>query len=273
MIIAIDIGATKTLLTTFTNTGEIGKIRRILTSKDATQFINDINKLLFELSPQSTDILVVACAGKIDISTGIVIYSPNLGWRNFPLRAALAQYYTCPIFISNDAQLAGLGAVRALPKAPPLGLYITVGTGIGSGIIVHGKLDSAFSRSEAGHMVFETPEGQQTWESLASGKAITARFGQLASDITNADDWRLITNQLAIGLRVLIPALQPDIILIGGGVATEFDRFGPQLAQQLRQQLPDFISVPPILQAKDPENTVLHGCYYYALDHIKKTPY
>jgi len=221
MIIAIDVGGTKTLVTAFTDKGAVGNIKRIATAHDPRLFMEDIIRLVGELKPQPSDMIAIAAPGLIE--DGTIVSSPNLGFKNLKLRDLLAQEFHATVSVENDAHIAALGAAYALPQIPPLVLYVTIGTGIGSGIILNGKLEPAFARAEAGHMVFQTETGMATWESLGAGRVITATYGKLAADITDSAAWHEITKHLAIGFRVLIPALQPDVILIGGGVGASFE--------------------------------------------------
>lgn len=268
MIIALDIGGTKTLLVAFDDVGQITHEERFTTEPDAQEFLKDLKNRLLSMEGQAK-LLAVAVPGLIDPESGIIEYLPNLGWAHLPLKSELAQFMHCPIFIENDANIAGLGATHALETVPKLSLYITIGTGIGTGIITNGKIDAALSRAEAGHMVFETEKGLlQTWEQVASGRAITKEFGQLAADISSPQDWEKIAAHLSLGLRVLIPALQPEVVIIGGGVGAHFAHFAEPLQQQLRSQIPAFIAMPKLIPAIDAEKAVIHGCYFYALSQL-----
>ena len=266
MVVAIDIGGTKTLIVTFDKAGHALTEERFATDHNPQTFLNELEKRLSALRPETFETLAIAAPGLVDSKQGIVLYAPNLGWRDLPLKAELEKRYHCPIYVENDAKIAGLGATHALDTLPQLSLYVTIGTGIGTGIITNGKIDPALSRAEGGHMVFETEKDLlQTWEQFASGRAITQQFGRLAGDITNTEDWEKIAKNLCVGFRVLIPALQPDVVIVGGGVGTHFTQFANYLTTLLRQQIPAFIPIPSFVQAIDPEKAVIHGCYYYAL--------
>jgi glucokinase len=269
MVVAIDIGGTKTLVATFVHNGDLRFEKRFQTAPDFEAFIADLEHVLSHIKPGPTDSICVAAPGLIDSEQGIILHTPNLQWRNVAIKKMLEDQYGSKVYLQNDANLAALGAVHVLPETPDLALYISIGTGIGGGIITHGKLDAAFSNTEPGHMIFETAAGLQEWEDFASGRAITKKFGVLAKDITSDDQWHQIAQNIAVGLRVLIPAIQPDIVLIGGGVGSQLPRFKQPLKQLLHEQLPHFLHLPPIVQAKDPEKAVLYGCYYYAVDSTK----
>ena len=74
----------------------------------------------------------------------------------------------------------------------------------------------------------------------------------------------IIFELVLVGFQVLIPALQPQIIIIGGSVGVYFDHFAHLLTEVLSRRIPHFIAMPRIVQAKHPEEAVVYGCYYYA---------
>lgn len=267
MIVAVDIGGTKTIVAGFDSSGKMISEERVSTAKDTEEFSATLLSLLERFPANEVEAISAAAPGLIDIDAGVVVYSPNLKWENYPIREILSKRFSCPIYLGNDAHIAGIGATHALDDIPELSLYISVGTGIGIGIISNGKIDPAFSRSEAGHMVFQTENGLQTWEEFASGRAITKRFGRLAAELQDEAEWQIIADQLAVGLRVLIPALQPDIVIVGGGIGAHLEHFENPLIKALQTQLrePKLIKLPPIIKAIDPEKAVIHGCYYHAL--------
>jgi glucokinase len=106
------------------------------------------------------------------------------------------------------------------------------------------------------------------WESFASGKAIHATYNSYAKDITNERTWQQIADRISRGFLAVVPMIQPDVIIIGGSIGTYFNRFGTQLEAILREKLPPHIACPTFRQAKHPEEAVLYGCYYYALDTL-----
>jgi predicted NBD/HSP70 family sugar kinase len=205
----------------------------------------------------------VAAPGIID-TDGTILRCSNLPWTNFELQELLSKAYACPIFINNDAKLAGLAETHSLEEVPPLSLYVTVSTGIGTGIITHGRLDAALGTSEGGYITLQTPEGYMPWEKFASGHAIREHFGKLAADMHDPAEWREVVERLALGFQTMIPLLQPQIIIVGGSVGAYFEQYGHLLSEVLRQRIPRYIDMPRIVQAKHPQEAVVYGCYYYA---------
>jgi glucokinase len=198
------------------------------------------------------------------------LWCGNLPWRDVKLGDALKPHYDCPILIENDANLAGLAEANALTPVPPLVLYLTVSTGIGSGIIVNGKLLPELSGSEAGHMLIWHNGRKYIWEDFASGSAIHKLYGKYAYDIESKAAWEDIAENIGRGLGVLIPALQPHTVVIGGSIGSHFDNYDKQLRDWLKQKLPENIRLPRILQAKHPQEAVIYGCYYYGVHNLNK---
>lgn len=260
MITAVDIGATKTLVAQFDKTLQPINEIRFETPKDQIDFFHQLVETLKRFSQITT--IVIGAPGIIG-TNGVILRCGNLPWKNFDLRQVIHQQFRCPVFIENDARLAGLAEVNFVNPLPSLGLYLTISTGIGSGVILNGRIIEGL-RSEPGHMVFSFDGNWQVWEDFASGSAIKEHFGRFAKDITDPGDWQEIARRLSVGLSALIPALQPNVIIFGGGVGQYIDSFDHFLTEQLTKRLPSFITLPPIVGAKHPQEAVLYGCYHYA---------
>lgn len=139
----------------------------------------------------------IAVAGPLDSQKGIVFATPNLAnWENVPLRDILQEQYRVPIYLGNDANVAALGeqafgAGRGCKNV----IYLTISTGIGSGIILNGQLVEGFSGTagELGHMTINW-QGEDCscgnigcLESMASGTAIARRAREAIMDGRGAD--------------------------------------------------------------------------------------
>lgn len=263
MIIAVDIGGTKTLVASFEGTRSIINEERFPTPQDEQQFLHELGSALERFKAQSAEAICVAVPGIIS-ADGVIKRCGNLPWTNFPLKKLLAEKLNRPVVIQNDAKLAGLAETRSLTEIPPLSVYVTVSTGIGTGIITHGRIEPALANSEGGHMKLQTPSGFTDWESFASGRAIREEFGHMAADIQDPAEWHEIAEKLALGLQTLIPLLQPQVVIVGGSIGTYFEQYGTLLTEILHHRLSPFIDMPHIVQAKHPEEAVVYGCYYYA---------
>ncbi len=204
----------------------------------------------------------VGCPGQIDSENGIVRSLPNIpGWVNVPLAKILRDEFGLPVKIDNDVRVATLGEYKfGAGKGYQNIVCITVGTGIGSGIIINGQLvrGASMSAGELGHVIVQEHNGEICGcgktgcvEAVASGPAIvkqaelylmtgkSAKFKELAagSPITPeivaeaailGDDIALrifeITGYwIGIALSSVVNLLNPEVIIIGGGVAQAGD--------------------------------------------------
>jgi len=269
MIIAVDTGGTKTLIAGFDEDGAITTEFKFPTPTDTDEYIKTLKWHLDELFPgnPSVDAVVVAIPGTI--RNGVAVWCNNLKWKNFDVATALKGIFNnAPLFIDNDANLAGLAETRQLSPMPFSSLYVTISTGIGSGIITDGKIDPGLRYSEAGRSLVEFDGVVREWESFASGKAIFNTYGKFAKDIKSKRTWYQISDRISRGFLAVIPIIQPDTIIIGGSIGTYFDKYGDTLRGILQEKLPDHIGLPVFLQAQHPEQAVIYGCYYYALDSL-----
>lgn len=265
MLVAVDTGGTKTLVASFLQDGTPGRQSRFPTPTDEKTFISElIREILDMLDGAAPTVIVVGLPGRIG-PDGIFIEGGNLKWKNFDVRKQLTAAFHCPILIENDANLAGLAETRQLKDVPPVSLYLTVSTGIGTGIIVDGRIDPHFSQSEGGRIIIERDGALRKWESFASGKAIRKTYGKYAHQIISKRAWKQIAANISKGILVLVPIIRPDIIIIGGSIGTFFPKYATYLREYIGESLPD---VPTIIEAQHPEMAVIYGCYYYALDAL-----
>jgi len=201
----------------------------------------------------------IAAAGAIDTRRGLITSSPNLpGWCDISLRDMVREKYGVNTFLVNDASAAALGEHRfGAEKGVTNLIYITVSTGIGGGIIINGKLycGSCGSAGEVGHMTIDVngPKCEcgnvGCWETLASGTAvakeairrlnngersslteivggkiesITAETVGVAAqrgDSLALDVMTEAATYLGVGLVNLVNIFNPELIIIGGGMA------------------------------------------------------
>jgi glucokinase len=223
-------------------------------------------------SPQEILAIGICAPGPLNPKTGVVINPPNLpAWHNFPLAAELRRIYTAPVTIDNDANAAALaeakwGAGRGYRNI----FYATIGTGIGAGIIFDGKIyhGRTGSAAEGGHIGIDPngplcPCGKRGCiEILAAGPAIAKRARKKLTDHPKSlllemagGDPQKVTGEmvgkayaagdhiaetvlvetaelLAYWLSNIVDLLEPDVIIIGGGVASML----APLFEQIRQR-------------------------------------
>ena len=219
--------------------------------------------------------LGIGAPGPLNRKTGTVIQSPNLGWRNFPLRDLISNAVNLPAVLDNDANCATygewwLGAGRNVDTL----IGLTLGTGIGGGIVLHGEIFHGVSDAagEIGHMTIEAngrkcPCGNYgCLEAYASGPAIARRaieglesgaeslltdlVGGKLENITAAtvyeavvhgdpyanDVMRETAKFLGAGVANVINIFNPDMIVISGGVTKAGDHLFVPLRAEVRRR-------------------------------------
>ncbi len=264
MLVAVDTGGTKTLIAAFNDDGSVNDSMKFPTPPNVADYIAMVVDTIHTMcGSQKLDAVCIALPGQI--KDELLVFAPNLGWKNVDVRSLLQAELKTKIFIENDANLAGLGETRQLKHVPERSLYITVSTGIGTGFTVDGKLKSSYS--EGGHAMLEYNGTLMEWEQFASGRAIHKRYGKYARDITSKRAWRSIAKNIASGMLALLPFVRPDVVIIGGSIGTYFERYDEYLVGYLKEHLPARF-IPKIVQAKHPEEAVIYGCYYYAVDRL-----
>lgn len=268
MILAIDIGGTKTLVAPCDNNGNPVSEHKFATPKSYTAFKKELAAVIATITTDFT-LLVVAAPGKIDRKTGSVIRFGNLPWVNTPLKEDLQKLTGKTVLIDNDANLAGLSEANRIQPIPHKALYITISTGIGTGIIKDGYIDPDFADSEGGAMLFEHDDKLLRWEEIESGKAIVAQYGKRASDLNNTEAWDKIAKWFAIGIVNLSAVIDPDVVIIGGGVGSHFLKYKKPLQKYLNNLTPKLVDVPHVVGAQAAEEAVIYGCavlakQYYA---------
>ena len=270
MIVAVDTGGTKTLVSLFTHKGELRTHIKFATPKNTVKYLELLRQALAEMATRGTiDIISIALPGII--KNDVAVWCNNLGWQNFDIKKELGPVLGgIPILVENDANLAGLAEVRLLKPTPLNALYVTFSTGIGTGFVTHGKIDPGLRLSEGGHALVEYDGRVREWESFASGKAVYETYGKYARDITSQKQWRHIADRMSRGFLALIPITQPEVIIIGGSIGTYFERYEQHLTGLLRERLPQHIPCPQLVQARHPEHAVVYGGFYYARDLLAR---
>lgn len=200
----------------------------------------------------------IGIPGVADPETGVVISCVNLFWENVPLREALESALSLPVFIDNDATLAGLAEYEVgVMKEAKSGVFLTLGTGVGGGIIMDHQVISGKHGigSEVGHMVVGESDTQCNCgrkgclETFASSTAIIAYtkkhlpdypesilHERIQGDLSKIDG-RLIfdaakggdafalksvhrfAHYLAIGIMNIVAVIDPEMFVLGGGIA------------------------------------------------------
>ena len=162
---------------------------------------------------------------------GWIMETPKTAWRYYPLKPAFEEKLGVPVGIDTDVNAAALAEARlGAAKGKESCLYVTVGTGIGGGVIVHGKPVHGLMHPEIGHITVAPmpddpmPEGVCPYhphclESLASGPSIQKRWGVSARELPEGHPaWELESAYLAQLCANALLTFSPEKIVLGGGV-------------------------------------------------------
>jgi len=192
----------------------------------------------------------IAAFGPLDLHAssatyGFITSTPKAGWRNTNLAGAISRALGLPVGIDTDVNGAALGewrwgAARDLDNF----LYLTVGTGIGGGAFVNGRVVHGLLHPEMGHIrvphdlsadpfAGSCPYHGDCLEGLATGVAMQKRWGQKAETLPAGHPaWELEAHYLALALANYVCVLSPQRIIMGGGVMSQ-----PQLLPLVRRKL------------------------------------
>jgi glucokinase len=263
MIIAVDIGGTKTLLAVFDDQGNIKETIKFPTNKEFVEFEKDLALNAAKLTIKQFTSGAVALRCNIDRDKGILISDDVLRWKNAPVEAKCQQIFNCQFQVENDTKLAGLSEAILLPNFNKV-MYVTISTGIGTALIVGERIDVDTNDSEFGKSIYPHGGRYQKWESFASGQAMVTRYGKKAEDIDDPTIWDEISDDWAMGIINACLAYRPDVVVIGGSVGTHFAKYKEFLEEAIEDLRPREILMPPVRQAVHPEEAVVYGCYELA---------
>ena len=265
MRIGIDIGGTKIIGGIVERKGKVEITHRLPTGgKEGYRRVREraielINTILRESGVSRNEIkrIGIAAAGQIDKNSGTIIFSPNLGWHNAPLKKDMEKIFDAEVVIENDVNAATFGEWKfGLKERSRNVIGVFVGTGIGGGIIIDGRIYRGFSNvgGEIGHMIVN-PHGYRCncgnsgcFEAYCGGSYIVDRVRKsiyegyrgkiwdlvegnvdklhtghieeayLLGDTLCKSIWGETIEYMGAGLASLVNLFNPEIIVMGGGV-------------------------------------------------------
>jgi len=260
--IGVDIGGTKVAAGVVDESGAIlATALRDTPAEDPDKTVGVITEVIEELrGSHDIEAIGLGAAGFIDAQRSTVVFAPNLAWRNLGLRATVEQSSGLPVVVENDANAAAWGESRfGAARDVDSIVLLTVGTGIGGGVVLDGELYRGFNgmAAEVGHMTV-VADGRRCgcgnrgcWERYASGRALVREARDLADvspeygarmlelgdgepegitgpEVTQAaqegdpaalEAFAFIATWLGRGMATLAALLDPDMFVLGGGVS------------------------------------------------------
>ncbi|EUJ28531.1 fructokinase [Listeria floridensis FSL S10-1187] len=255
---AIEAGGTKFVVAVGNEKGDIIK-RAVYKTTEPSETMQQVIRF-FKQYQNDLAAIGVGSFGPIDIrkeskTYGYITHTPKIAWRNYDIVGALKAEFSIPIGFTTDVNAAALGEVtRGAAKGLSSCIYLTVGTGIGGGAIVHGEILEGFSHPEMGHIMVKRhkhdrfagscPSHDDCLEGLASGSAIEKRFGKPGAELAGNDEvWNLEAHYLAQALMDYSLILAPERIILGGGVMKEGQLF-PLVRKKLNKLMNHYVTLP-----------------------------
>ena len=204
------------------------------------------------------DAIGIGSFGPVDLARGVITTTPKPGWAHTDVSGEIGRRLGVPVVFDTDVNAAALGEHRwGALQGLDVCCYVTVGTGIGGGILVGGTPVHGLQHPEVGHLRIPHDRGEDPfpgvcpfhgdcWEGLASGPAMEARWGRPADEVADDAPWALEARYLALGVLALMAVVSPQRIVVGGGVLNR--RGLLELVQrQLDQLVSGYVAVPELV--------------------------
>jgi fructokinase len=237
MVIAgIEAGGTKFVCGVGTDQGEVLERISFPTTFPGDTIRQAVDYLVSMHSKHPWQSVGLASFGPIDLhpdspTYGFITSSPKLTWQQSNIVGMLKKALGTKVFFDTDVNAAAVAEQRwGAARGKESVVYITVGTGIGGGALINGRVVHGILHPEMGHMPIRSmsdfqgicPFHKSCLEGLASGPAMQARWGVPANQLTVGHPaWQEEADHLAQGLVSIITILSPEIIILGGGVMNQ----------------------------------------------------
>lgn len=256
--IVFDIGGTSTRVARADESG-ISQKRAVATPADPEEGMRALTELAREAAGSET---IEGIAGGFPgvVQDGRILLDPNLPkWIGFPFSEKLSALIGAPVRVRNDADLAALGeAVYGGGQGSRIVAYVGVGTGVGTGRVVDGRVDDARFGFEAGHQILDV-QGKRSLEDIVSGHAVSARFGCHPKDAPRAA-YEERAPYLAAGILNIVLAWSPDVVVLGGSMVNEENGFRmADVVSSLASFSHPLPELPPIRKSTLAGESGLHG--------------
>ncbi|MGY3766460.1 ROK family protein [Vagococcus vulneris] len=236
------------------------------------------------------DAIGIGSFGPIDVNPksetyGYITKTPKLAWQDYPFLAEMKKHFDVPYGWTTDVNAAAYGEIR---KGAAFGnsscIYITVGTGIGAGIVIDNKVIHGFGHPEAGHLLVRRhsedsyegncPFHHDCLEGMAAGPAIENRFGEKAQNLGETHQaWEIEAFYLAQALVNYTLTVSPDKIIFGGGVMKQKQLY-PLIYKEFDKLMNNYIVTPPLENYIVPcdlgDNAGITGCLLLAMDALEE---
>ena len=249
MYLAIDIGATKTLIALFSKRGRVVRRIKFRTAQGYKTFLNDVSDNLKLFQKYKIKSIVIAVPGIVQKN-----YTVNFGnrsWGDIDILSSIKALFDCPVYFENDANLAAIYEAAGLNGRT---VFLTFSTGIGGGVVEDGKLVS--EKFEPGHRTYSYAGKTFEWEDIAAASAIEKFYhADYATNLRGKTIMQDMAKRISLGLTDIVEEFHPNNIVLGGPMGKVFRLYS--------KYLPKFSGV-KYRRPKRPTESVIYGCYIYA---------
>ncbi|KKQ51315.1 MAG: hypothetical protein UT19_C0004G0082 [Candidatus Woesebacteria bacterium GW2011_GWB1_39_10b] len=270
MYLLFDIGGTKMRMAVSFDGQNMQEVKVVATPRKFEDVLKVIESYIgIADSTRSDKLVCCGLPGTLDKEKSMLISAPNLEeWKMKPIKKALSDMIRAPIYLENDAGLAGLGeALKGAGRGFSIVAFITIGTGVGGVRIVDGRIDRSTFGFEPGHQIIDLEEERYfKLESFVSGTSIKLKFGQDAERIKDENVWKKIEKLIAVGLNNTILHWSPEVVILGGGIMKIENISIEAIKQNLKEILKVFPTHPEIKRGELLEIAGLAG----ALNYLKQ---
>lgn len=250
---ALEAGGTKMVCAIGDETGKIFEQISIPTKTPE----DTVPEMINYFRNAQVEALGIGCFGPIDPDKrsktyGYITSTPKLAWADYNIVGAFEKELNCPVGFDTDVNGSVLGEVTfGQAKGKSCVVYVTIGTGVGAGIYIEGKLLHGMLHPEAGHVMIQRREGDDyqgkcpyhktCLEGLAAGPAVEERWGKKAIELKDRKEvWDLEAYYIAQALSGYILTLSPEMIILGGGIMHQEQLF-PMIRSYVREMLGGYI--------------------------------
>ncbi len=250
---ALEAGGTKMVCAVGTENGRI--LERISIPTETPEIT--MPKLLQYFQDNEINALGVGCFGPVDLDPksktyGHILMTSKLAWRGYDICGCFRENLKIPIGFDTDVNGSMLGeSTWGCAKGLDTALYMTVGTGVGVGIMAGGKLVHGMQHPEAGHMLIparkddsykgKCPSHGHCLEGLAAGPAVEERWQAKGEALAGRQEvWELEAYYLAYAIANYILILSPQKIILGGGVMHQQQLY-PMIREKVREMLGGYL--------------------------------
>ncbi|MEN9920809.1 MAG: hypothetical protein RL538_702 [Candidatus Parcubacteria bacterium] len=267
--VLFDIGGTKTRVAISSDLKTLDKVESFKTPAAFADGMKKMTETIKTLTSEKPKMIAGGVRGLLnEEKTAIQNDAPLSKWVGKSIVDALHKEFNCPVFLENDAAIAGLGeAVYGAGKGLDIVAYHTVSTGVGGVKIENGQIDHASVGFEPGKQILDIDRTilgadiEPTLENLVSGTAIELRFGMKPYEIPQSDVlWDELAEYLAQGMRNTILYWSPEAIVIGGSMVIGDPKIEIDAIRKYTVQLVENFEVAPLITtAKLGDEAGLYG--------------